>query len=123
MIGDPGGIGPEVVLKALATGEPSTLCTPILIGKKHVLDRTLAACGIDLPLTVVGSAEEADDAEGIAVLEVGSLEDGAERLTGDVARRPLDNAIGTTVPSWHRVSSDVAGDDVGAYGHLRAGDV
>ena len=74
MIGDPGGIGPEVVLKALATGEPSKLCTPILIGKKHVLDRTLAACGIDLPLTLVGSADEADDAEGIAVLEVGTLE-------------------------------------------------
>ena len=32
MIGDPAGIGPEVCAKAIASGDPQKLCTPILIG-------------------------------------------------------------------------------------------
>lgn len=73
MIGDPGGIGPEVVLKAIASGEPGQLCTPILIGARHVLDRTLKACSLDLELSNIESVDQAEQVPGIPVLEAGKL--------------------------------------------------
>lgn len=102
MIGDPGGIGPEVVLKAIATGEPKRLCTPILIGRKHVLDRTLAACSIDLPLTVIGAVDEAEAAEGIPVLEVGELE------PDDYDFGRSSRASGEAVWSWRQTAVGLA---------------
>lgn len=54
VIGDPCGVGPEVVLKALATGEPQRTSRPLLIGSLAALEKTRAACGIDIPLRAVG---------------------------------------------------------------------
>ena len=51
-MGDPAGIGPEVVLKAVAEEEVRTLCTPIIIGNAEVLAhnaRTLdLQCGYEI---------------------------------------------------------------------------
>ncbi|HEV8589432.1 MAG TPA: 4-hydroxythreonine-4-phosphate dehydrogenase PdxA [Pyrinomonadaceae bacterium] len=51
-MGDPAGIGPEVVLKAVAEEEVQSLCTPIIIGNAEVLAhnaRTLdLQCGYDI---------------------------------------------------------------------------
>ena len=51
-MGDPAGIGPEVVLKAVAEEEVRSLCTPIIIGNAEVLAhnaRTLDLnCGYDI---------------------------------------------------------------------------
>lgn len=104
MIGDPGGIGPEVVLKALATGEPGKLCTPILIGAKHVLDRTLAACRIDMPLTVLRSVDEAEEASGVAVLEAGDL----DPHHYDFGRSSAES--GDAVWAWREVAVSLAAD-------------
>lgn len=51
-MGDPAGIGPEVVLKAVAEEEVTSVCTPVLIGNAEVLAhnaRTLdLRCGYDI---------------------------------------------------------------------------
>src|SRR6266545_778199 len=51
-MGDPAGIGPEVVLKAVAEEEVQNLCTPIIIGNAEVLAhnaRTLdLQCGYEI---------------------------------------------------------------------------
>jgi len=41
-LGDPAGIGPEVVLKALQHGEVFATCRPLVIGDRGVLDRAAA---------------------------------------------------------------------------------
>ena len=41
-LGDPAGIGPEVVLKALQHGEVFAACRPLVIGDRGVLDRAAA---------------------------------------------------------------------------------
>lgn len=104
MIGDPGGIGPEVVLKALATGEPGELCTPILIGAKHVLDRTLAACGIEMPLTVLRSVEQAEEVSGVAVLEAGDLD------PHDYDFGRSSSKSGDAVWAWRQMAVGLAAD-------------
>ncbi|HEY0676446.1 MAG TPA: 4-hydroxythreonine-4-phosphate dehydrogenase PdxA [Immundisolibacter sp.] len=59
VIGDPCGVGPEVVLKALATGQPQAVSRPLLIGSLAALEKTRAACGIDLALRAVADSTDA----------------------------------------------------------------
>ena len=50
-MGDPAGIGPEVIAKALADKALTRLCRPVIIGSRPVLERTIA--WLKLPLRVV----------------------------------------------------------------------
>ena len=50
-MGDPAGIGPEVIAKALADKALTRLCRPVIIGSRPVLERTIA--WLKLPLQVV----------------------------------------------------------------------
>ncbi len=59
VIGDPCGVGPEVVLKALATGQPQAVSRPLLIGSLAALEKTRAACGIDIALRAVADSADA----------------------------------------------------------------
>lgn len=73
MLGDPGGIAPEVILKSLATGEPQKLCVPLLIGKRHVVERHARACGIPLEIATVVAPADARRVAGLSLLESGEL--------------------------------------------------
>lgn len=44
-IGDPGGIGPEVALKAVLSREVRRICTPLLIGDKAVIEEAVRLAG------------------------------------------------------------------------------
>lgn len=50
-MGDPAGIGPEVIAKALADKALARMCRPVVIGSRSVLERTIK--GLKLPLQVV----------------------------------------------------------------------
>ena len=47
-IGDPAGIGPEVVLKALTSHEVRDLADWIIVGDRAALEKTSATCGIPI---------------------------------------------------------------------------
>lgn len=55
--GDPAGIGPEIVLKALASGSLYRLCRPIIIGETKILRECARAAGIKAKLESVHSLE------------------------------------------------------------------
>ncbi|MGY0374657.1 4-hydroxythreonine-4-phosphate dehydrogenase PdxA [Clostridium sp. JNZ J1-5] len=57
-IGDPAGIGPEIVVKSLIEKKIFEECRPILIGDKDVIKQALDFCGLDLDINIVNSAEE-----------------------------------------------------------------
>ena len=44
-MGDPAGVGPEVVVKALAHGEVYDFCRPLVIGDRKRLDKAIAITG------------------------------------------------------------------------------
>ena len=46
-MGDPSGIGPEVVLKALAHPEVYEICNPLVIGDRRILERAMPHLGIE----------------------------------------------------------------------------
>jgi 4-hydroxythreonine-4-phosphate dehydrogenase len=45
-MGDPSGIGPEVVLKALAHPEVYSRCNPLVIGDRRILERAMPNLGV-----------------------------------------------------------------------------
>ncbi len=73
MIGDPGGIGPEVCVRALAAGVPQQYGDVVLIGNACVVERAAAMVEVDLPVIKVDQAEGAAGLRGLPVIECGDL--------------------------------------------------
>jgi len=51
-MGDPCGVGPEVVVKALAERGPADAARVVVVGDQALLERTAEACGVALPPAV-----------------------------------------------------------------------
>ena len=57
-MGDACGIGPEVILKALAREESYRVCKPLVIGHPDILERDMAMAGVRLDVRVVERPED-----------------------------------------------------------------
>ena len=68
-LGDPCGVGPEVVAKALATPAVRQVCRPLVVGSAGVLDRAFALIDAKLRATPVDSADSILPNGAVAVLE------------------------------------------------------
>lgn len=64
-IGDPAGIGPEIVAKALANKEVYQVARCIAIGDKKVMEQAISIVGADLKLNVVKEPEDGVYEDGI----------------------------------------------------------
>lgn len=49
-MGDPAGVGPEIILKVLSSGELKGLCRPVVLGDPDVLADTAERLGLGTPL-------------------------------------------------------------------------
>ena len=67
-MGDPAGVGPEVVLKALRNTDPTSGERYVVLGDKRVLDRTAGQLGLNVPWEIVSSAGELAGAKSGLVL-------------------------------------------------------
>lgn len=52
-LGDPAGIGPEIVVKALNQKEIYDVCCPLVVGDKNVIKQAMKFCDISLEINVV----------------------------------------------------------------------
>lgn len=57
-MGDPGGIGPEIAVKALNVPEIYDICRPLVIGDAGVIKNALGFCKIDLAVNAVTRPED-----------------------------------------------------------------
>jgi 4-phospho-D-threonate 3-dehydrogenase / 4-phospho-D-erythronate 3-dehydrogenase len=74
-IGDPAGIGPEIVVKALAALPPGTALRPLVVGDAGLLREVVRGCRLDLDVREVAGPEEVTGASGtVEVLDLGNLE-------------------------------------------------
>lgn len=81
MIGDPAGIGPEVIAKALATGEPHATSRPILVGHAPAIESAVEMTGVPLTVRRVHDVEGAGmDPSVIDIIDQGELEPGSYTL-------------------------------------------
>lgn len=72
-MGDPAGIGPEIVLKALCDHEAREGLRPIVVGDMRLLRQTAVACELELDLRRVEPGEWAE--AGVGVLDLGNVSD------------------------------------------------
>jgi 4-hydroxy-L-threonine phosphate dehydrogenase PdxA len=80
-MGDPAGVGPEVVLKALADPGLRAVCRPLVVGSAAMLARTLSWTPVDLAIRAVATPEQAQGEPGtVDVLDLANV---------DAARLPL----------------------------------
>ena len=74
-MGDPCGIGAEVIAKALARPEVAEWCAPLVIGNAYIMRRAVELTGVGLDVRAVESAEDAALGEGaVAVLDLGNYD-------------------------------------------------
>ncbi len=68
-MGDPAGIGPEIVLKALASPEVAAACRPVVVGDAGLLDRLRAAVAPSLRLLPARAPSAADPGPAVEVIQ------------------------------------------------------
>jgi 4-hydroxythreonine-4-phosphate dehydrogenase len=69
-MGDPAGIGPEVIAKAMAGGTLQQVCQPIVIGSRPVMDHTIKTLRLTLKIVPVDGHTMTSVREGtVAVLD------------------------------------------------------
>lgn len=74
-MGDPAGIGPEVILKAATVGDVDREADLVVYGDLGVLERAKRDAGVEVPLVEVREPEEASGCGGaLAVLPVSKLD-------------------------------------------------
>jgi 4-hydroxythreonine-4-phosphate dehydrogenase len=99
-LGDPAGVGPEIVVKALASGELYGSCRPLVVGDLRVLRRAVEICG--LPTEVVAVDEpghgsytpEAIDVIDLQNVDQASLEIGqVQAMCGQAANDYIERCV------------------------------
>lgn len=64
-IGDPAGVGPEIVAKSVASKEVFDVAKTVVIGDKKVMEQAIRISGVDLKINVINEPEEGDYSEGV----------------------------------------------------------
>ncbi|MCP4575609.1 MAG: 4-hydroxythreonine-4-phosphate dehydrogenase, partial [Deltaproteobacteria bacterium] len=63
-MGDPAGIGPEIIAKALADKAIYDFCRPVVLGDPAVLSSALPMVSQDMALNIIVNPSEAESAPG-----------------------------------------------------------
>lgn len=64
-MGDPAGVGPEIVVKTAVAKEIQDLCDLVIIGDRKVLEKATGICGVNLQIHSIESVEDGNYQEGI----------------------------------------------------------
>lgn len=74
-MGDPGGVGPEIIIRALLSPEVSACCRPVVIGDRIVMEEALRLLDRPLGLRIIAAPEEEYDpsSESVELLGTGAL--------------------------------------------------
>lgn len=66
-MGDPCGVGPEIIVTALADPQVRARCVPLVIGDPAALERAIRVCDSALPIRMIEAVEEARRVENGAI--------------------------------------------------------
>jgi len=99
-MGDPTGIGPEIIVKALSMEEPFRVCRPVVFGDREVLSRAIQIQNLSVTLHTVDRVTRDGYLPGkifcfpLSQLEVASLRFGQpDRACGEAMVRYVEEAV------------------------------
>lgn len=64
-LGDPAGVGPEIVVKAIANKEVFDKARCVVVGDKNIIDIAIKICGSDLKVNLIENPEQGVYEEGV----------------------------------------------------------
>ncbi len=74
-MGDPAGVGPEIIAKVIESGAIFPLCRPVVIGDANVLRKLVEELRLSVSIRSIASVAEADPMAGyLDVLDLGMVE-------------------------------------------------
>ncbi|WP_024621403.1 4-hydroxythreonine-4-phosphate dehydrogenase PdxA [Metaclostridioides mangenotii] len=59
-IGDPAGVGPEIVVKSIAREDTNSYANTVVFGDKKVLENAIKICDLDLEIKVIEDVKDGD---------------------------------------------------------------
>jgi 4-hydroxythreonine-4-phosphate dehydrogenase len=99
-MGDPTGIGPEIIVKALSMEEPFRACRPVVFGDREVLSRAIRIQNLSTTLEVITKIPEDGYLPGkifllgLSRLEIASLHFGKpDRACGEAMVKYIEEAV------------------------------
>ena len=103
-MGDPAGIGPEIVVKALADSKVNEKAKPVVIGDRSTLVQAMEFCGLSLQIKIIENVEDGDYRTGIInlidmnnvdikKLEIGKVQGMAGKAAFDYIKRTAELAM------------------------------
>jgi 4-hydroxythreonine-4-phosphate dehydrogenase len=102
-MGDPAGIGPEIIAKVFETGEVFSYCRPVIVGNAGVIKKIIEDLRLSVYVRTIGTIAEVDPASGKAdVLHLANV-DLAKHLWG----RP-NAASGNAVVEYIKLATELA---------------
>ena len=92
-MGDPAGIGSEIISKVFACPEMYSKCRPLVVGEKQAMEDGIRIAGVDLGVNVIDDVKQADFKVGVIdVLDLRNVN--MERLVYGVVDRECGKAAG-----------------------------
>jgi len=87
--GDPGGIGPEISIKAALDPAVRAICDPVLVGDRGALERHARACGLSLETLNIAARRQLEAGE----LRIGEVHAAHGRAALDSAQAAIRGAL------------------------------
>lgn len=73
-MGDPGGVGPEIIIRAIASEEVRQMCAPVVIGDRSVMEEALRLVSFPVSLKIIADPSESVPApDAIELIDAGAL--------------------------------------------------
>jgi len=95
-MGDPTGVGPEIIVKAIGSGQISGHCNALVLGRPAILQKAAALSHLDCPIIAVASVDEwvtrLSDLKGLSENAIWCLTTGSEEA--DQATKPIVDVRG-----------------------------
>ena len=94
-LGDPAGIGPEIVVRAAASSRVRALCRLTVFGDAALIDRAARVCGVDLRRTAIAAVRQ------VGREHAGKAWPKPGRAAGEAAFQYLDTAARSVLAGEH----------------------
>lgn len=92
-MGDPAGVGSEIIAKVFASSEIHAKCRPLVVGDKQAMEDGIRIAGVDLNVNTIDDVKQADFKVGVIdVLDLHNVN--MERLAYGVVDRECGKAAG-----------------------------
>ena len=74
-IGDPAGVGPEIVAKSVAAKDVFDAANCIVVGDKTIMENAIKISGVSLTVHIIEKPEDGDFREGVLnLIDIGNVD-------------------------------------------------